>query len=88
MPKLTKITPLPGFHLEVFYDDGNCGTVDLSDLAGRGVFAEWEEPGAFQSVIIGKEGQLVWGEAIELCADSVYLRLTGQTPEQVFPALK
>ena len=30
-----------GFRLWLRYDDGASGEVDLSDLAGRGVFAAW-----------------------------------------------
>ena len=88
MPKLTYIAPLPDFRLDVRYDDGTHGVVDLSDLAGRGVFAAWQKPDVFESVAIGTQGQLVWGDEIELCADAVYLRLTGKAPEDVFPSLK
>jgi len=28
------------------------------------------------------------GEDIDLCPDALYLRLTGKTPEDLFPALK
>ncbi len=84
MPKLTNIASLPGFRLDVCYDDGTHGVVDLSDLAGRGVFAAWQKLDVFESVVIGTQGQLVWGDEIELCADAVYLRLTGKAPEDVF----
>ncbi len=88
MPKLTKITPLSGFRLDVQYDDGSSGIVDLAGLSGRGVFAEWENEGVFESVVIGPQGQLAWGNTIELCADAVYLRLTGKRPGDVFSSLK
>lgn len=86
-PRLLKVAPLSGFRLAVQYSDGTAGTVDLSDLADRGVFAAWREPGVFDAVSIGANGQLKWSDAIELCGDAVYMRLTGKSPEEVFPAL-
>ncbi|HSR68818.1 MAG TPA: DUF2442 domain-containing protein, partial [Acidobacteriota bacterium] len=81
MPKLAEVRPLDNLRLWVRYSDGSQGEVDLSDLAGRGVFSSWETPGSFESVRVGFHGELQWSEDIELCADSVYMRLTGKTPE-------
>lgn len=88
MPKLTTARPLPNYHLWLQYEDGVVGEVDLSDLAGRGVFRAWAEPGFFETVTIDEHGAVVWGEALDLCPDSLYLRLTGKTAEDVFPSLR
>jgi len=88
MPKVLEIQARPQFKLWVRYDDGSEGEVDLSDLAGRGVFAAWDTPGSFESVVLGPHGQLSWSEDIDLCPDAMYMRLTGKAPEDVFPALK
>ena len=34
------------------YSDGAEGEVDLSDIAGRGIFERWNEPGFFEKVYI------------------------------------
>ena len=88
MIKLVEVKVLPRFRLWVRFQDGVAGEVDLSYLAGQGVFRVWEKPGVFQKVHISDEGNVRWGEEIELCADSLYLRVTGQRPEEVFPHLK
>ena len=88
MPKLKEVQPRSEFKLWVKYDDGSTGEIDLSDLAGRGVFAAWNNSTTFQSAHIGPQGQLSWGDEVELCPDAIYMRLTGKTPEEVFPALK
>ncbi len=88
MPKLLEATPLTRYRVALEYADGSEGEVDLSDLAHRGVFAVWDEPGIFESLSIGPQGQLRWTEEIELCPDAVYMRLTGKSPEEVFSSLR
>ncbi len=88
MMKLLDAKPRSNYRLWLRYENGAEGEVDLSDFAGRGVFQAWREPGMFDRVEIGEDGALHWGEQIDLCPDAMYLRLTGETPEEVFPALK
>ena len=39
MPMITNVKILQDYCLELTFDDGVCGTVDLSDKVGKGVFA-------------------------------------------------
>ncbi len=87
MKRISALKPLPDFRLWIRYQDGVEGTVDLSDYVGRGVFGLWNEPGAFAAVRIGDLGQPVWSEVVELCPDTMYLKITGMRPEELFPAL-
>ena len=86
-PKLKEINPLSNYRLRLRYDDGVEGEVDLSSLAGRGVFAAWNEPGAFERVNIGSGGEVTWEAGVDLCPDALYMQLTGKSPEQLFPSL-
>ena len=88
MVKVTKVKVLEGYCLELAFDDGVCGVVDLSELVGKGVFALWRNRHVFEKVRIGPFGELVWNDQIDLCPDSLYLRTTGKKPEDVFPALR
>ncbi len=88
MVKITKVKVLQGYCLELAFDDGMRGVVDLSELVGKGVFALWRDLHVFEQVRIGSIGELVWGDQIDLCPDSLYLRATGKKPEDVFPALR
>lgn len=83
----TSVRPLPGYRLYLCFEDGVEGTVDLSDLAGRGVFEVWNEPGAFERVEIGPHGELAWSDELDVCSDSLYLRLTGLAAEALPEAL-
>lgn len=88
MPQLIEVKPLSNFRVWLRYDDGVEGEVDLSDLAGRGVFKAWSDPTVFSAVRLGAHGAIEWGADIDICADAMYLRLTGKSPEDVFPGLK
>ncbi|MDQ5846053.1 MAG: DUF2442 domain-containing protein [Acidobacteriota bacterium] len=81
------VRPLPNYRIYLEFSDGTKGEVDLSDLAGQGVFEAWNDPTFFQQVRIGNHREVRWDDEIELCADSLYLRLTGKTPEELFPKL-
>jgi hypothetical protein len=88
MAKITDVRVLQGYRLELTFGDGVCGVVDLSELAGKGVFTIWRDRRVFEQVRIGSSGELVWGGKIDLCPDSLYLRTTGKKPEDIFPALR
>jgi hypothetical protein len=87
MRKVLKVTVLQGYSLKLEFDDGVSGTVDLSDLTGKGVFALWCDRAAFEQVRVGPSGELVWSDQVDLCPDALYLKVTGKKPEDVFPAL-
>lgn len=88
MRRVLKVKALQGYRLALEFDDGVSGIVDLADLAGKGVFALWNDRAAFEQVRIGSSGELVWSDQVDLCPDALYLKLTGRKPEDVFPALR
>ncbi len=88
MRRIAKVKVLPEYRLELEFDDGVSGTVDLSEAVGKGVFALWRDPRAFDQVRIGSSGELVWDDRIDLCPDALYLKVTGKKPEDMFPVLR
>ena len=88
IPRPVEVKPLENFQIWLRYDDGTEGEVDLSDVAGRGVFEAWNDRTFFEAVRIGSHGAIEWGTDIDICPDAMYLRLTGKSPEEVFPALR
>ena len=60
----------------------------MSDIAGKGVFKAWEEPGVFEKVHISPRRTVAWNDDLDICADALYLELTGKSVEEVFPSLK
>ncbi|MFQ6114284.1 MAG: DUF2442 domain-containing protein [bacterium] len=88
MFKPVNVKALPEYKICVKYSDGVEGVVDLSNLAGKGVFKLWNDYSAFEKVYIGSHGEIAWSDKIDLCPDSIYMEITGKTPEQVFPNLQ
>ena len=86
--KPVEVRVLAGYRLWLRYTDGAEGEVDLSHLAGQGVFKVWQNRDVFNTVRIGAGGALEWPGDVDLCPDAVYLRLTGTTPEELFPRLQ
>lgn len=72
----------------VRFNDDSEGEIDLSSRAGRGVFEIWDEPGVFESAAISPHRTIRWSEDAELCADAVYLEITGRDPEEIMPGLR
>jgi hypothetical protein len=85
--KIVFVKPTSKFTVEVSFEDGTCGVVDLGDLAGHGVFRAWLDEGVFEKVKITEFGALEWPGELDLCPDSIYMRLTGKSPEALFPSL-
>ena len=88
MPRPVQVKPLENYRLWVKFSDGVEGTIDLSYLVGNGVFALWNDYQEFQKVRIGSSGEIAWSEDIDICPDAIYLKITGQKPEDLFPRLR
>ena len=88
MIKLIGVTPRSKYKLYLEYDDGVTGEADLSHLVGKGVFAVWNDPTVFETVTVGKHGEIRWTKDLEVCADAMYLQITGIFAEDLFPNLK
>jgi hypothetical protein len=86
--KLKDVQVQSGFRLHLRYEDGVEGDVDLSDIAGRGVFKTWDDRAVFENVRITSGGGLEWPGSIDLCEDALYLRITGKSAKDVFSVVK
>jgi hypothetical protein len=87
MVRPTEIKALDKYRIWIRYSDDTEGEVDLSDFAGRGVFTLWDEDNNFQKVSLGAHGEIQWSDEIDLCPDTIYLRLTDKQPDELFPNL-
>ena len=87
-PQPVEVCALEPYRIWLRYDDGVEGEVDLSDVAGDGVFIAWEDHSFFAGVHLGPAGSIAWSDDIDMCGDALYLEVTGKTPEDLFPRLR
>lgn len=76
----TKVKYLGNYYLEVEFDTGEKGIVDLSDLSKEeGVFSRFSDIEYFKQVYINKElGVLSWPGDIDLAPETIYSMATGK----------
>ena len=82
------VAPREGHRIWLRYADGVEGEVDLSHLAGKGVFTVWNDRSVFERVHISEWRSIAWNDEIELCPDALYMEITGKTPEEIMPGLQ
>ena len=85
MIRPTEVKPREGYRIWLRYSDGATGEIDLSHLAGRGVFKAWNDRACFKTVHIAPAGGIAWREDVELCPDALYMQLTGKSVVEVMP---
>jgi hypothetical protein len=88
IPRIVKAQPLNDYKIRLEFADGVTGEVDLSHLVGKGVFARWNNYGNFKKVSFEGGRWLAWSDDIDIDADTLYMKVTGKTPGELFPILK
>ena len=79
------VEPRDGYCIWVRYSDGGAGEIDLSDMAGRGVFAAWNDRTFFETVRVTEGDAIAWGDDLDICSDALYMELTGKSVTEVMP---
>ena len=59
-----------------------------SFLAWRPWHRASNHAGVFERVHLAPHGAVAWNDEIELCADALYLELTGKSTEAMLPGLR
>ncbi len=72
------VEPRDQYRIWVEFEDGIAGEVDLSDIAGKGVFKSLEDRAFFETVAILPHNSISWGgkDDLEICPDTIYIELT------------
>jgi hypothetical protein len=72
-PEILSVVPVGDYRLLLRFADGCEGEVDLSDIAGSGVFAAWRDMAEFRKVSIDTEaGTLTWPGGLDVAPDRLY----------------
>ena len=75
-PKVISATSLGKYKLRLSYNDGVEGIVDLSDMAGKGVFTAWDKNDLFSKVFIDSaSGAIAWPGNLDIDTLNCYLQI-------------
>lgn len=71
---VVEVRAMADFRVWVRFENGVEGEVDLSDVAGKGVFRRWlDEPSEFYEVRVDPEsGTIVWPGGLDVAPDRLY----------------
>lgn len=87
MNRVVDVLPLQHYRIWLRFSDGAQGEIDLSDVAGRGVFSGWADRSVFAAVRVDRFGGIEWPGEIDMCPDALYLRLSGKSAQDILPGL-
>lgn len=84
MPEVVEVQPESEYKLRLKFADGEEGKLDFSDKVGEGVYSAWSDRSVFNSVQVTDSGNIAWSNGVDMCADALYLKITGKAPGQIF----
>ena len=79
MPALVLVEAFPNYQLRLQFDDGTNGVIDLSNLAGKGVFRAWDDNNLFFKPYINDMGAVAWNDVLDIDSLNAYLTLKNNT---------
>ena len=85
---VAEVEPRNGYRIWLRYTNGASGEVDLSHLAGSGVFKAWYDRDFFERIHVSESGAVSWEGDIDLDPYQLYMDMTGKTLEDIFPRLR
>jgi hypothetical protein len=73
MHRIVEVNVVGPYTVWLRFADGVCGTLDLSELVGKGVFAAWSNPDVFNQATIDPETHtLRWPGGIDLAPEALH----------------
>ena len=79
-PRIVKVSPLPQYRLQVEFDDGVAGTIDLSGELDCKVFRPLRDEAVFRQVTVDEFGAVCWPNGPDLAPDAMHSELAGEPP--------
>lgn len=77
MHGLVEVTALPGYRLQMMFEDGVIGQINLEHRLFGPMFEPLKDPEYFDQVFIDPFGAPCWPNNADLCPDVLYEQITG-----------
>ena len=81
IPKIKTAIAQNGYKLELTFDDGVFGIIDLSEKVGKGVFEYWNNEQNFKNFKI-INNYLTWNDDLDFDTLNLYLTITNKSFEE------
>ena len=78
MWRVVRVRALPGYRLDVEFEDGVAGVLEYGHLLEGPVFRDLRDPARFAEVRIDEFGAVCWPNGADLAPDTMYERLRAQ----------
>lgn len=72
MQRIIEVKPAPGYVLELRFNDGACGSVDLSSRLFGPMFEPLQDVKLFNQVRVDEFGAISWPNGADLAPDALY----------------
>jgi hypothetical protein len=73
--QVSRVTPLPNYRLEIEFQDGVYGTLDLSDRLFGEMFEPLRDEAVFRKVALDEFGAICWPNGADLAPDAIHQKL-------------
>jgi hypothetical protein len=80
--KVIGVNPLQGYQLQVTFDDGVSGVIDLKRFIENGVFSVLQNEDTFNKVYTNGYS-IVWDDELEIDSLTVYAEILNKKPEDI-----
>ena len=80
--KAVSVNALPEYKIQVTFDDGVSGVIDLKDFIGKGVFFGLKNPELFNKVYTTGYS-IAWSEELEIDMIAIYAEIVNKKPEEL-----
>ena len=77
------IKPLDANKINVVFDEGVSGIIDLSDFIQKGIFQQLKDPTTFRNVYTDGTS-MAWSNQLEIDVDAICALFKNVTPSQLF----
>ena len=80
--KVTSVRPAKGYKVDVVFDDGVSGIINLKEFVTQGIFSDLKDEHLFNKVYTNGYS-IAWSDELEIDALTVYAEVSGKKPEDM-----
>ena len=78
--RIVKLTVLPKYKLQIEFEDGAAGIVDLADDLYGPMFESLKDEAVFRTAFLDEFGTVCWPNGADYAPDTMYDMVTGKAP--------